>query len=347
MFVFKEEDLLEYATQEDVYKHCNEYDLFRYYIGDFKLNKTMLSPLRKEHSASFSIFASGGRILFKDFLLGSGNIIKFVMLKFNYSSYREAINRIIHDAGLSNQFRTDLIYTPKPVIKYNKKIDTIKNTVSIRTRKSQQYDLEFWQQFGITRETLNKYRVVPISHFFLNNICIKADKYAYSFIEKKDNESSYTIYQPFSENYKWAKSHDSSVFYGWSQLPSSGDRLIITKSMKDVMTINSLTGLPTVAMQNEVVKPKQHVINDLKNRFKECYLLYDNDWANAAKGKPNYGREFGKLIAKEFGIKQIEIPDFIAEKYNAKDMSDLAKNSEHEYVRIMLLDDIYNYEVAN
>jgi len=345
MFKFEDKDLLEYATIEDVYKYTDHYDLFRHYIGDFKIGKPILSPLRKEDIPSFSIFTKEGKVLFNDFVLGGGDIVRFVMLRFSLN-FGEAINKIIQDSGLDDKFRSDLTYTPKTVVfRHDKKIVDTKYTISVKRRVWALYDTQFWSQYGISKETLRKYKVAALNYVFYNKYSRKCDKYAYCFLELKDSIESYTIYQPFNKENKWRKSHDSSVFYGWTQLPEKGDILIITKSLKDVMTIDSITNIPTVALQNEKIFPKPQVIDELKQRFKTIYLLYDNDFGNEEKGKTNYGRKFGKDIAEKFNLNQIEIPDFFAENYKAKDISDLAKNAGIEYVKTMLTTDIKNYKI--
>lgn len=339
MFKFEEKDLLPYASIEDIYKYCDHYDLFRHYIGNFTLGRPILSPLREENIPSFAVFVKGNTVLFNDFLLGGGDIIRFVQMRFNLS-LKEAINKIVHDSGLTDKFRSDNNYKITPIIKYNRKLEQVKSTINVKKRKWQSYDIEFWGDFGIKKEILSKYRVYPISHIFINSKIIIADKYAYCFIEMKDNEPTFTIYQPFSTNNKWFKSHDHSVFYGWSQLPDKSESLIITKSLKDVMTIVSILDIPSVALQSEKVKPKEHIIEQLKNRFNTIYLFYDNDYKNESIGKINYGREFGKEIANEFNLIQIEIPDSKANLYNAKDISDLAKNVGVEQTKIIFNNDI-------
>src|SRR5690606_20886474 len=58
--------------------------------------------------------------------------------------------------------------------------------LGIKRRDWQIQDISFWNDFGINIETLNKYNVVPISYFFIDDQPIKADENAYAFIEYKD-----------------------------------------------------------------------------------------------------------------------------------------------------------------
>ena len=137
------------------------------------------------------------------------------------------------------------------------------------------------------------------------------------------------IYQPFSENYKWINNHNNSIWQGWTQLPESGDNLIITKSLKDVMALYEVAKLPAIAMQSENMLPKRHVFEQLNTRFKAIELLYDNDYDK----DPNWGRIFADKFAKEFGL----VDSFIPDKYESKDFSDLVKNFGKEKADHILL----------
>jgi hypothetical protein len=342
-FVFEKKDLLPDATADDVEKYCDAYDLFRHYVGEFKMGKPVLSPLRSEKDPSFAIYVKGGTVLFNDFLLGGGDIIKFIMMRFNLS-YREAIAKAVFDSGHGDKFRTDAQMQYKPILRHHQKLEEYQVQIRVKARVWTPKDLKFWKEFGINESTLKKYRVSPISHIFFNRKIVVADTYAYCFTEMKDGTPSYTIYQPFSKTGKWFKSHDASVFYGWSQLPETGDKLIITKSMKDVMTVDSITGIPAVSLQSEKTNPKEHIIKQLKDRFKKIYLIYDNDYENLALDKPNWGRQFGNELATKFDLIQCEIPDNQAKLYSAKDLSDFAKFGGEIRVK-MLVNNIEKYEV--
>lgn len=59
-------------------------------------------------------------------------------------------------------------------------------------------------------------------------------------------------------------------------LPKNGDYLVITKSMKDVMTLYNL-GIPAIAPISENCFLSESQYNKLKNKYKNLILLYDND----------------------------------------------------------------------
>jgi len=315
-----------FINEENLLKHVSDYDIFKYYIGDFKIGKSFSSPFRKDDYASFNIGYNSitNKLYYNDYVLGGGNFILFVMYKYNLN-YREACNKIVIDLDLQEHFH--LYDLDKKIIKENKKflksteneIKKFKKEVylSAKIRSWQEHDLQFWKQFGITLSTLEKYNVFPAEYAMVGEKIFKLDKYAYVFVEYKDNEKTITVYQPYN-NQKWMKNHNSSVWYGWTQLPEKGKNLIITKSRKDIMSIYENTGIPVAGLQNEKILPKQQVMDELKNRFETIYVLYDNDF-----DKPvNWGREFGQKLSDEYNLFQIEIP----EDLESKDFSDLILN---------------------
>ena len=63
---------------------------------------------------------------------------------------------------------------------------------------------------------------------------------------------------------------------------------------------------------------KKKIVNSLKERFQNIFILYDNDF----DAEENHGRLLGAKIAKMYDLKQIEIPT----EYQSKDPSDLCHN---------------------
>ena len=315
------------VTKEGLLQYINDIDVYRFYTGqDVVLRKSILSPLREEKKSSFAYFKGhSGEICFNDFVLGVGDFVKFVELKFGLTFF-EALSKIAIDFNLDDKFyckkmeKTLRGYNIKDLKPREQIIATAnRRKLAVRTRKWAAHDLAFWQQFGITFKTLEFYNVYPIDYIFFDENPMLADKFAYVFKEYKDNKETIKIYQPYSKLYKWLNNHNDSIWQGWEQLPKSGEKLIITKSLKDVMSIyDVLNKTPSVALQSESVSPKEAIILDLQNRFKTLYLLYDNDYDKEI----NTGRLLGEKIVENLPIIQIEIP----ERFKSKDFSDLVKN---------------------
>lgn len=312
------------VNKEDLLNDVSDLDIYRCYCPELEieLGKRVLSPLREESNPSFGLFVGDdNQILFNDFLLGGGDCIKFVQLLYN-ESFFDAMSRIVVDFKLQDKYHhKDVVSKNIPPNKSLNKEELIsKAGSSLIRKKSREWalrDANFWKPFGVTLRILRKYNVEPIDYVFINDKIIGCDDHTYCFIERKDDIETYKIYQPFNKKYKWLNNHNESVWQGWEQLPDTGETLIITKSLKDVMVIEALTGIPAVSLQAESVKPKDHIIEELKARFDNIFIWYDNDFDS----ETNWGREFGATLATEFNLIQIEIPD----AFRIKDISDFAK----------------------
>ena len=187
-----------------------------------------------------------------------------------------------------------------------------------RVRAWNKDDLEYWEAFGISLPWLKFGDIFPISHSIFtkknNKWIIPAEKYAYAYVEKKDHKISLKIYQPYSESYKWINKHDSSVWDLWDKLPKNGNNLIITSSRKDALCIWENTGIPATSLQAESHMPKKQVISELKNRFKNIYILYDNDF----RASENHGEILSRHLCEIHNLKFIQLPT----KFMSKDPSD-------------------------
>lgn len=307
-------------TWEELCDTIGQGNILAHYFGITYLPCVINSPLREDKNPSFGLRYLNGNIVFKDFSSGeSGSLLTLLKRYFNITRL-ELINKIYLDFQLSNTINI-LNYSISKV-KITQKAEKINFKIKVRVKKWRDEDFEFWKLFGIDKEWLTFGSIYPISHIFITKgdyeYIIPAEKYAYAYIENKDNNISVKVYQPFSENYKWINSHDRSVWDLWGKLPPSGDKLIITSSRKDSLCTWANTGIPCTNLQAESYLPKEQVINELKSRFSTVFVLYDNDFTK----ETNVGRVCGEKIALLYSLKQIEIP----EKLKSKDPSDLYKN---------------------
>jgi 5S rRNA maturation endonuclease (ribonuclease M5) len=304
------EDLLTVRTQEEI---------FSFYMGESITQLGVYhSPLREDNIPSFALYfhkRERDTLMFYDFATkDSGDFIVLVMKLFSLN-YKEALHKIAYDLGiLSTPVNPGHIQS-----NYTRIVAKEKVRLGIRKRYWMSHDKEFWKSFGITKATLEKFNVCPIDYIFYNDNAVSAHKYAYAYIEFKDGNVSYKIYQPFEERHKkWVNNADYSVHQGYMQLPQSGELLIITKSLKDVMSINDCLGISAIGLQSESVMMKASVMGEYKARFSKVICLFDND-------------EAGVRLAKSF-IEEFNVPYFIVPKIKekTKDFSDLVRDAGKE-----------------
>lgn len=305
---------------DDILSKVSEADILNHYLGISALPILINSPFRQDNNPSVSIFINNNNnVIFKDFgTHKSYNIWSFFEEYWN-CTYEEVLLKITED--LNNM----KIGTSKIKITKHKQYVHNSSIIEVTIREWRDYDLQYWNNYGINLEWLKFGRIFPISHIFINNNRFPAEKYAYVYVEKKDGNITLKIYQPFSERMKWLSKHDNSVWDLWDRLPSKGNKLIITSSRKDALCIWANTGIPSTCLQGEGYIPKEHIIQQLKDRFEVIYVLYDNDFHSDI----NNGRIFGKNLADKFDLIQIEIPI----EWKCKDISDLCFNWGKDIVK--------------
>lgn len=282
-------------------------------VLDTSIPGVINNPLRSDKNPSLGIFYSkSGDILYYDFATGeTGNILMFLVKILKLKNYRG-----LYEYYLS--FEKGVIKRKKTYINNR---DTKSNTIiKVKLRQWKPYDLEYWNEFGISKKFLTFGNIYPISHIFIYKYgkiyTFSADKYAYVYAENKDDNRTFKVYQPFSEDYKWRNNNDNSVWELWNKLPATGEDLIITSSRKDALCIWENWGIPSTCLQSEVVIPKKHVIDELKIRFKNIYVFYDND-----PREDNPGQVAALKLCKRHNLINICIPS----TFKVKDPSDFRK----------------------
>ena len=292
----------------DLFDKVTEYDIYAHYIGSFKIGTVFSSPLReKDNNPSFGIFISRrtGSLLYKDLSTGdSGNCIKFVKQLFKLTTYKDVYDKINID--MQTESRT-LINTNS-----NKKVNKKTKHISIKRRSFSVNDLLYWKQYGITEELLKLYNVFSISAFFIDDIVCKlytSDEpmFAYKIF------NHFKIYRPLSaKKEKWFSNTTEFDLQGYEQLPSFDDVLIITKALKDVMSLRML-GYNAVAPLCETSIIPNKIMLELTKRFKTIIVLYDRDRA---------GFNGTKSLLRRYNYLDFL---FVNKKYGTKDISDTIK----------------------
>jgi hypothetical protein len=302
-------------TKEIIFKYVTSYEIFKKYSRNFReVGRSFLSDFRQESNPSCQISFIGNDLLYTDFGLGkSFRAINFVMALFGLT-YHEALKKINEDFGLGLGVNVGQRGGSKvhrinvSEVNTNFKKHEIKS-ILVRKRNYLQHDLEFWGRFGITKPTLELFNVVPISNYWINGKHYLAAKHSYSYnFYFEDNIYRRKIYQPFSK-LKWL-SNGGKVVQGEVALPYGGELLIITKSLKDVMTLYEL-GYTAVAPNAESMFLPIEYFEKQRQRFKRIVILFDND-------------ETGQVFSHRFfDLYDIDKEIFIPQKYGCKDISDL------------------------
>lgn len=292
-------------TLDNILSKTTEYDIYQKYFGKFTVGALYNCPYRKDKNPSFAIFkARNGNLLFKDFATGEcGGIIKFVSIMTGETNYNDILKKI----------KTDLRLTNNTIPKIHKELNNKSNiTIGIVRQPFTQYDTKYWSQFAITKKTLTLYNVNSIKYYLCNGVVklIYRDDcpmYAYKVNDR------FKIYRPYSldKRSKWRNNLTDHDIQGYTQLPQTGNLLIITKSLKDVMVLYEM-GISAIAASSESTFIPDDLLKGLKKRFKRIIVLYDRDGP---------GMSNSRAISLKTGLESI----FVHKRFLAKDISDAVK----------------------
>lgn len=312
-------------TLEDLLSKIDDYDIYAYYMGNFTIGKLYNSPLRtNDKIPSFAIFKGRrGNLMFKDHGSGeSGNAISFIKL----------IDHITDQQTLERQL-LKIIRSTKPTEIRNRTV--VRSTdytvdIGIVRQPFTKIDIDYWNQFNISLDTLNKFQVFSIKYYLSNNIVkgIYKDEnpmYAYKVFDK------FKIYRPLASKYtKWRTNLTTSDVQGLAQIPKKGDLLIITKSLKDVMVLYEM-GYTAISAASETTFIPENILSGLKEKWKYIVLLYDRDKA---------GIQNARKYSKQYNLPAF----FINKKFKSKDISDAVKNCGFDNIKQWLIKELKCYD---
>lgn len=303
----------DHLHSETILEKISEYDIFRYYCPNFKeLGVKFCSDIREDDSPSVSIVEWKGRLLYKDFGHPdhSYNCFRYIQEKYN-CKFIDALRIIDNDFGLNLSLYKDEVSFTMGVLGFRSGRQLERRKTTIIKKKSRSWnkkDAEFWKQYLISKKTLCKFDVSPISHYWINENRFSCEQ-SYAF--RVGNK--FKIYSPYETDTKWTSNTTKNHIQGYKQLPEEGNLCILASSLKDVMCLFEM-GFSAIALQSEMQMPEEALIKKLQERFKKVVVLYDNDFDNPG----NPGQTMAQKICQTYSLKNIYIP----EEYCVKDISD-------------------------
>lgn len=313
---------------KDLLDKLTDYDIYSYYVGQFKIGKLFNSPLRSDDkNPSFAIFKGmNGGLFFKDHGSGEGgNAIKFVKLYKNINTKDELERELLRIVRKMNPNSGTAIRT------YSYSVDSGPTDIGIVRQPFTDVDKRYWKQFHISIDTLRKFQVFSIKYFLCNRVVRGTYKetspmYAYKVDDK------FKIYRPLASKYtKWRTNLTNRNVQGLSELPvEGGNLLIITKSLKDVMCLYEM-GFNAIAASSETTFIPDDILDSLRHKWKHVIMLYDRDKTGMLESR-KYSRQY-KLDAV-----------FVHKRFKAKDISDAVKDNSYNEVKQWLTQTLMKYD---
>jgi hypothetical protein len=303
-------------TKELLLSRVSEETYMEHYLGLPVKKGLFINPMRDDKKPTASFFRNKkDDLIFHDFRGDfHGNFISVVMKLFS-CSYFKALKIIANDFNFAefkgyNKNEAKIEYSG---VEYKETQST--SIIQIEEKQFSQKELDWWDSFGISKTTLDKFKVVSCSSVFLNGqyFTSSTDKspiFGY-YGGKKDGIELWRIYMPTKKTFRFLSNWSSLIIQGAKQLPDSGKHCILVKSLKDTMTLNEF-GFIACAPNAESVTITKSQFDRLSMKYNDNIIVFfDNDLAGV-QGAHRY--------KKQFNCRCI----FIKRKF-AKDFSDLYK----------------------
>lgn len=301
-------------TKELIESKISQETLISNYYGVPIKKGLFCAKHRTDSHPTCCYYKRNGRIYIKDF--GSdyhGDWIYVVKQKFN-CNYYDALAIAANDFDIQ---KIPHLNKNKVKISNESLSENKQSIIRVEIRDFQQYELDWWNKFGISLQTLKKFRVFSCKNIWINDHIIHLEtnnQLVFGYYGGiKYGIEQWKLYWPNNKKYKWLSNRDSSQLQGARMLPKSGgDLIIIQKSLKDVMLLYEF-GIPSVAPNSENVFLSDEQLMKLKSKFKRIIVWYDNDAP---------GKAYLEKIKKEHP----ELDYFyIPEDFKEKDFSDFYK----------------------
>lgn len=318
------------VSLNDIKSRVTEIDILSFYLNIKELPCVINSPFREDNRPSFGIYLSNKsqRVYYKDYATNDSGGLFDLLGKLWKCDYRKVLENINKDINKID--KGDIRLNTKSSVTIRSSNEHYSTSdLQCKIREWRDYDIEYWSQYGISLKWLKYADVYPISHKIIiknqHKYVFKADKLAYAYVERKEGKVSLKIYSPYNKKYKWSNKHDNSVISLWTKIPEYGDILCICSSVKDSLCLWANTGIPAICPQGEGFNMSNTAINELKRRYKQIFILYDNDEAGILDGKK---------LAEVTGFTNLILPKF----NNGKDVSDAYKIlGKEEWLKMMRL----------
>lgn len=318
--VLNKDSVLELTTQQAIIEH--------YLKTQIDFNSYILSPLREDRRPSFSFKAyNNGVIIWQDWGTGMiGDAFKLVML-LKSCSFAECLRYIDQDMHLgiaSDEYteaekqaliRIHLERQKKVHVKPKKIITVIPQGFTLS-------DYNYWKSFGISIRTLMEFDVVSAKYVYIDGkltLIYSNSRPIYAYYYNREHTGEVKVYSPYNKT-RFLFNGTNNNIDGILQLPDRVDKLILSKSRKDVMLLYEF-GYHAVSVQSEVYKLNDTVLQKLKNVSQNIYVWYDND---------RTGIENSVKLVEQYGFKSISTNS------EAKDPTDFFKRNGYEATKKLI-----------
>lgn len=284
--------ILPKLTKDYVLSKVSQEEIFSYYLSPYNItvqtDGLFSSPFREDKNPSTGFrYQFNGRLRMRDF--GGdfhGDCFDLVKRVCYTKTFPETLERIARDFGIHKyEYRNTAKTSPlkKEAIPIIQKKRTV---IRVKARAFDNRDLKYWEQYNITKDILEQFRVYAVKFAWVENkMTGRLELYyrhnygdpcfAYYYGKDKDGIEMFKLYRPYAINKKMKFRQNCSVLQGGLQIKRA-EVGFVTKSQKDIMCMRSF-GINAVAPSSESAYLDDEELELVNGNYNSIYILYDND----------------------------------------------------------------------
>lgn len=269
--------------------------VYEMYLGRIT-RQAMKRPWGEDKHPSFGVWqAPDGEWMWKDQARDeSGDCVKFVQKLFNLS-FGGAIDRVVNDLKLD----VNLIVEQTPQTKEYRERQNYSH-IACKVMKFKQRHHQFWNVVGVTESICKKFNCYAVKELAINHQKVKLGEHEIVFVYFAEDIDRVKVYFPdrggadrFRTNVPY------HYLWQYNKLPEQCDKLVIHKSMKDLLVFSQIHDC-NIATQNESVSVfDDSVVEKITSKCTQPWLFYGSDKDGMTKAKE---------IKKKLGWSTINTP---------------------------------------
>jgi len=318
--------------KEYILSRVSQEEIFEYYLGvEVQTSKHIRSPLREDKHPTCNFSYHGGKLYFMDWALFNSPKDCFNIVMYMYDlDFWDALDKIASDFNLIEKDEDPQLNFKFEASQSDPDDSSTPTLIEVKKQDFTKTDIDYLTQYEITRETCNKFKIFSLKQIWLNRDRIyfyNSDDPALGYyFGTKNGVQMWKIY--FYKRARFRFLCNTNRPQGYAQLPDKGEYCVITKSLKDVMSLYEFD-INAIAPQSESVLPKRNLIKEIKRKFEQVVSLYDFDRTGVSTASRLYD---------EYSIYPLFLTNgrFGTKDYGAKDFSDYVANNSSEKVEELI-----------
>lgn len=335
------------SLSDKLFLLIDDYSIYSHFIGcELELGQAVKSPIRDvDDVPSFCLYLPTriqldrpDEIWFKDLADGRfGNVFQFVKFVAFHEYDVELDTRYKTIQFIDQQMQLGLFDKSSDPVSKRVERNIIRNDFDIlyKSREFTDNDLRYWNQFGISKTTLQHFKVKSVKYLVdeFNQIIKEFRSKDLAFIyEIFDKVKLYRPLEIKQLKFRNKCPGDDYFYYqGFEQLTGTADTLIITKSLKDIMCLYEIFdrlnwNVDLIAPHAESINLNPEFLKLIKRKYKQIIVIADFDLAGVKFVQ--HARRQGINEFQFVSTKRVLINDRM--KVIDKDISDFRNNHNEE-----------------